>query len=241
MILLEPIQGWEGQAIRSYGHVVMSSLAVMQICHTQESAECFLVLFRLHLLILSMDHQERRFIYQGILPLSGMRVKHEQTSTGHNFEISGPMIEPRQISCLSSDERSLWISSLQRHIQEANTHCPRVSFPISILSCLVPCDSLWKRKELMKYLTFCPIQRWEGKAIQHLGDAIFLSEVRVTHTMDENFEDRLLVLFPDDLVFLSIDNDRTTVTHQGTLPLNALHIKESGACDDRLEFQITGG
>ncbi|KAM9299224.1 putative pleckstrin homology domain-containing family N member 1 [Gastrophryne carolinensis] len=243
MIMIEPIQGWEGQDIQSYGKVVMSSLAVMQINHTQEMTECFMVLFPLHLLILSMDHQERRFIYQGRLPLSGMNVVWnggDQRSNGYTFQLSGPMIETRQVYCLSSSERSLWISALQEHIQMANTHYTPTSPPISILSYLIPCDHLWKKKELVRYLTSCPILNWEGKAIQHMGAAVYLSTVRAAHTIDGDFEDRILILFPEDLVFLSIDPDKTTVIHQGTLPRNAIHIEGSFAWNGRLEFQITG-
>ncbi|XP_075697094.1 putative pleckstrin homology domain-containing family N member 1 [Rhinoderma darwinii] len=240
MILIEPIQGWEGHGIRCYGNVVMSSLAVMQISHTEEMSECFMVLFPLHLLILSMDHQERRFIYQGLLPLSGMSVVCEKANTGYTFEVSGPMIEPRQVSCLSSRERSLWISALQKHIQEANTHYPPVSPTISILSYLIPCDELWKKRELIRYLTSCPIQKWEGKAIHHMGHVIFLSTVQAAHTIDGEFEERVMVLFYEDLVFLSIDPRKTSVIHQGTLPLRAIHIEESLTWNGRLEFQITG-
>ncbi|KAM8927659.1 putative pleckstrin homology domain-containing family N member 1 [Pelodytes ibericus] len=240
IIILEPIRGWEGQNIHIYGNIVMSSLAVMQMHQTQEMSECFLVLFPFHLLILTMDHDERRFIYQGLLPLSGMSVICVNTSTGHTLQVSGPMIESRQVCCLNANERNLWISSLQHCIQEANTHYPAMSPSISILPYLVPCDKLWQKKELIRYLTSCPIVKWEGKAIQHLGRAIFLSAVRVAHTIDADFEDRLLVLFPDDLVFLSVDTEKTIVTHQGTLPLNAIHIKESIAWNGRLEFHITG-
>ncbi|XP_053546449.1 probable pleckstrin homology domain-containing family N member 1 isoform X2 [Bombina bombina] len=239
-IFKEPIRGWEGQHVYSYGRVVMSSLVVIQISSTQEMSECFLVLFPLHLLILSMDNQERRFIYQGLLPLSGMSVLCTQTSTGHTFQINGPMIEPRQVTCLNYNDKNLWISTLQDHIHEANIHSSPVTPCLSILSYLVPCDKLWKKNELMQYLTSCPIQLWEGKAIQHMGKAIFLSTVQVSHTIDGAYEERILVLFPDDLVFLSVDPDRTTVTHQGTLPLNAVRVYESLAWNGRLEFQITG-
>ncbi|XP_041425252.1 uncharacterized protein LOC108696519 isoform X2 [Xenopus laevis] len=241
MILSEPIHGWEGQDIQTYGKVVRSSLIFMQIrgTHSQEIMECFLVLFPLHLLILSLDHQDRRFIYQGLLSLSGMKVFSLWTSIGHTFEISGPMIESRQISCLNSRERDLWISELQHHILEANTHYSLVYPSINILSFLLPCDSMWKKKELIRYLTSCPIRDWEGRAIQHLGNAIYLSAVQVAHTIDADFEDRLLVLFSEDLVFLSVDAEKTAVTYQGTLPINAIHIKESIAWDGRLEFQIT--
>ncbi|KAG8569163.1 hypothetical protein GDO81_014282 [Engystomops pustulosus] len=240
MILIEPIQGWEGRSIRSYGNVIMSSLAVMQISHTMEMTECFMVLFPRHLLLLSMDHKERRFLYQGLLPLSGMSVVCAQSNTGYTFEISGPMIEPRQVSCLSSSERSLWISALHKHIQEANTHHSPVSPNISILSYLIPCDQFWKKRELIRYLTSCPIQKWEGKAIHHMGHVIFLSTVQAAHTIDGDFEERIMVLFPEDLVFLSVDAHKTSVIHQGTLPLNAIHVEESLTCNERLEFQITG-
>ncbi|CAH2320096.1 Hypothetical predicted protein [Pelobates cultripes] len=239
-IISEPIPGWEGQNIQTYGSIVMSSLAVMQMNQTQELFECFLVLFPFHLLILTMDHQERRFIYQGLLPLSGMRVICANTSAGHTLQISGPMIEPRQVSCLTANERNSWISSLRHHIHEANSYYPAIFPSISILPYVVPCDNVWKKRELIKYLTCCPIQKWEGKAIQHLGNTIFLSMVRVAHNIDSDFEDRLLVLFPDDLVFLSVDTEKTTVTHQGTLPLNAIHVKEGLTWNGRLEFQIVG-
>ncbi|XP_077314238.1 putative pleckstrin homology domain-containing family N member 1 isoform X1 [Lithobates pipiens] len=240
MILIEPILGWEGREIKSYGNVAMSSLAVMQISHTKEMTEVFMVLFPLHLLILSMDHQERRFMYQGLLPLSGMKVVCDQRNNGYTFEISGPMIEPRQVSCLSSSERSLWISALHDHIQAANTHYPPASPSISILSYLIPCDHLWKKKELVRYLSSCPILNWEGKPIQHMGSAVYLSAVRAAHTIDGDFEDRILVLFQEDLIFLSVDPDRTTVMHHGTLPLNAIHIEGGLAWNERLEFQIMG-
>ncbi|XP_063799236.1 rho guanine nucleotide exchange factor 6-like isoform X2 [Pseudophryne corroboree] len=181
-----------------------------------------------------------QFVSKGLLPLSGMRVVYAQTKTGYTFELSGPMIEPRQVSCLSSSERSLWISALQQHIQEANTHCSPASHPISILSYLIPCDQLWKKRELVRYLTSCPIQNWEGKAIQHMGSAVYLSAVQAAHTIDGDFEDRLMILFPEDLVFLCVDTDRAAVIHQGTLPLNAIHIEESLAWNENLEFQIAG-
>uniref|UniRef100_A0A8C5N3Q5 PH domain-containing protein n=1 Tax=Leptobrachium leishanense TaxID=445787 RepID=A0A8C5N3Q5_9ANUR len=240
IITCEPIRGWEGQDIKTYGSIAMSSLAVMQINQTQELFECFLVLFPFHLLILTMEHHEKRFVYQGLLPLSGMSVICTNRDAGHTLQISGPMIEPRQVSCLRANERNLWISSLQHHINEANSHYPTIFRPISILPYLLPCDNLWKKRELVKYLMHCLIQKWEGKAIQHFGKAIFLSTVRVSHTIDSDFEDRLLVLFPEDLVFLSVDNEKTAVTHQGTLPLNAIHTEESLTWNGRLEFQITG-
>lgn len=40
MILIEPILGWEGREIKSYGNVAMSSLAVMQISHTKVIIIC---------------------------------------------------------------------------------------------------------------------------------------------------------------------------------------------------------
>ncbi|KAM6241022.1 rho guanine nucleotide exchange factor 7-like [Porphyrio hochstetteri] len=49
-----------------------------------------------------------------------------------------------------------------------------------------------------------------------------------------------MILFPEDLLFLSVDKDRTIITYKGKLPLSAIQAKEKSAVLGRLQFEITG-
>ncbi|TMS16319.1 hypothetical protein E3U43_013612 [Larimichthys crocea] len=58
-----------------YGEIVHSSLVSLYNTYTQGTREHFLVLFSFHLLILSLDHSRQDFIYEGILPISGLSLQ----------------------------------------------------------------------------------------------------------------------------------------------------------------------
>ncbi|XP_075762377.1 uncharacterized protein LOC102445242 isoform X6 [Pelodiscus sinensis] len=104
----------------------------------------------------------------------------------------------------------------------------------------VPCDEPWKKRKLMKYLSYSTILKWEGKPIQHLGPIHYLAMVQVAYVSTGNFVERLLVLFAEDLVFLSIDSERAGIAYEGKLPLAGIQAKEKSALLGRLEFEITG-
>lgn len=53
-------------------------------------------------------------------------------------------------------------------------------------------------------------------------------------------KERLLILFPEDLLFLSVDEERTTVTYEGKLPLAGIQAKEKSTVLGRLQLEITG-
>ncbi|XP_067422915.1 rho guanine nucleotide exchange factor 6-like [Emydura macquarii macquarii] len=92
----------------------------------------------------------------------------------------------------------------------------------------------------MKHLFYNTILKWEGKPIQHLGRIHYLAMVQVAYAFMGHFEERLLVLFPEDLVFLSVDKERTGIAYEGKLPLAGIQAKEKSAVLGRLEFEITG-
>ncbi|XP_039365538.1 pleckstrin homology domain-containing family N member 1-like isoform X3 [Mauremys reevesii] len=238
VLFTQPITGWEGRTIHSLGEIVWSSLVLMRSCHMEEMSERYIVLFPFQLLILSVDHMKKAFVYQGLLPLAGMSVRNVPSDTGCMFEMTGPMIESRIISCLSPAEFHIWILSIQQHIKMANAHCP--AHPSNIISFLVPCDEQWKKRKLMKHLFYTTILKWEGKPIQHLGRIHYLAMVQVAYASMGDFKERLLVLFPEDLVFLSVDRERTAIAYEGKLPLAGIQAKEKSAVLGRLEFEITG-
>ncbi|XP_075629192.1 putative pleckstrin homology domain-containing family N member 1 [Balearica regulorum gibbericeps] len=238
VVITQPISGWEGMSIHSLGEIIWSSLVFLRSYCTEDMCECYLVLSSFHLLILSVDRTKKALVYEGLLPLAGMRLREIVSAISHTFEISGSMIESRLICCQNSADFNAWVQHLQRQIKVANAHCPMS--PNNNISFLVPCDEQWKKKELMRHLLCNTILKWEGKPIQHLGRIQYLTMVQVASGCMGDSEERLLILFPEDLLFLSVDKDRTAVTYKGKLPLAGIQAKEKSAMLGRLQFEITG-
>ncbi|XP_049672862.1 rho guanine nucleotide exchange factor 7-like [Accipiter gentilis] len=224
--------------IHSLGEIIWSSLVFLRSYCMEDMCECYVVLSSSHLLILSVDRTKKAFVYEGLLPLVGMRLRKIASGISHTFEISGSMIESRLICCQNSADFNMWVQHLQHQIKMANAHRP-VS-PNNNISFLVPCDEQWKKRELTRHLLCNTILKWEGKPIQHLGRIQYLTMVQVASGCMGDSEERLLILFPEDLLFLSVDKDRTAITYKGKLPLNGIQAKEKSAMLGRLQFEITG-
>ncbi|XP_078414002.1 putative pleckstrin homology domain-containing family N member 1 isoform X1 [Cetorhinus maximus] len=234
IIYSEAIIGWEGEDIRSLGEIVWSSSVVLQEQYNAEESKRHLILFPLHLLILAVDDKKNKFIYQGLLPLSGISVKALMKNT---FEITGSMFDSRIITCSDTEEFRIWMAHLPRRVKKASIYRPHKQQKLSVL---VPCDEIWKRQELEKYLLQNPIKGWEGTPIQHLGDIIYLSMVKINLVQSQIFEERIMVLFPDDLIILSTDEQKTIVQYEGRLPTQSIRALERSARMGHLEFEITG-
>ncbi|NXJ90517.1 ARHG7 factor, partial [Corythaixoides concolor] len=136
LLVTQPISGWEGMNIHSLGKIIWSSLVFLRSYCMEEMCERYIVLSSFHLLILSVDHTKKAFVYEGLLPLAGMRLREIVSAVSHTFEISGSMIESRLICCQNSADFDTWVQHLQRQIKMANTHCPvspnnNISFLVS--------------------------------------------------------------------------------------------------------------
>ncbi|KAM4611002.1 pleckstrin homology domain-containing family N member 1 [Polymixia lowei] len=235
------IRDWEGQPAHMYGEIVHSSLVSLYNSYTQETSEHFLVLFSFHLLILSLDHLHHDFIYEGILPLSGLSFQTISLDTSHSspmFEISGPMVDSKVFICANAAELGTWMEHMEERRYKSMaqplspSHCP--------LSYLLPCDERWKREELKKYLLQAPIWQWEGSPIQHMGQLQYLSIVHIINTQRQGLQERLMVLFPQDLLLLSVDNMRLNIRYEGRLPRQCIQAVERSALPGRLEFELIG-
>ncbi|KAJ3589706.1 hypothetical protein NHX12_010549 [Muraenolepis orangiensis] len=234
----QPIRDWEGQPAHTYGDIAHSSLVTLINDHTQERRELFLVLFSFHLLILSVDHPLRDFVYQGLLPLSGLtfRPVSLDSDSSHSldgFEISSAMVDPKVFICHSAAEVGVWMDHLE------STPRP-LSPPHGPLSYLLPCDEHWKREELKKYLLQTPIRCWEGSPITRLGEPAFISVVHVMNTHRQGVQERLLVLYPQDVLLLSVDNNMINITYEGRLARHSVQAVERSAITGRLEFELKG-
>lgn len=239
----QPIRGWEGQAAHMYGEIIHSSLVSLYISHTQETREHFLVLFSFHLLILSLDHSRQDFVYEGILPLSGLSFQVvsldlDASHSPHMFEISSPVMDSKVFTCASAADLQKWMQHAEDRRYKAMmqpmspSHCA--------LSYLLPCDENWKREELKKYLLQAPIWQWEGSPIQHMGQPSYVSIVHIINTQRQGIQERLMVLFPQDIVLLSVDNNRLTIRYEGRLPRQSVKAVERSALPGRLEFELIG-
>ncbi|KAI4823981.1 hypothetical protein KUCAC02_012533 [Chaenocephalus aceratus] len=203
----------------------------------------FLVLFSFHLLILSLDHSRQDFIYEGILPLSGLSLEaisldHDASHSPHMFEISGPMVDSKVFICASAAEQQKWMQHIEdrRHKSMAQPMSPSYC----ALSYLLPCDEHWKREELKKYLLQAPIWQWEGSSIQHMGQPGYISIVHIINSQRQGLQERLMVLFPQDVLLLSVDNKRLNIRYEGRLPRQSIRAVERSALPGRLEFELIG-
>ncbi|NXJ64912.1 ARHG7 factor, partial [Rostratula benghalensis] len=136
LLIAWPISGWEGTSIHSLGEIIWSSLVFLRSHYMEEMCERYLVLFSFHLLILSVDHRKKAFVYEGLLPLAGMSLREIMGAISYTFEISGPMRESRLVCCQNSADFDMWVQHLQHQIKVANAHCPvspnnNISFLVS--------------------------------------------------------------------------------------------------------------
>ncbi|XP_028309389.1 probable pleckstrin homology domain-containing family N member 1 [Gouania willdenowi] len=239
----QPIRGWEGQPAHMYGEMIHSSLVSLYNSHTQETTEHYLVLFSFNLLILSLDHARQDFIYEGILPLAGLSLQvvskdPEVSRSPHMFEISSPMVDSKVFTCASAAELKRWMQHIEDRRYKSTlqpmspSHCA--------LSYLLPCDEYWKKEELKKYLLQAPIWQWEGSPIQHMGPPGYLSIVHIINTQRQGLQERLMVLFPQDILLLSVDNKRLNIRYEGRLARHCVKAVERSSLPGRLEFELTG-
>ncbi|NXD10932.1 ARHG7 factor, partial [Nothocercus nigrocapillus] len=141
LLITQPIRGWEGINIHSLGEIVWSSLVFLRSYRMEEMCECFIVLFSFHLLILSVDRSKKSFVYEGLLPLAGMRMRKVVSAISNTFEIAGSMIESRLICCQNAADLAMWVQHLQHQIEKANAKCPSshnsiISFLVSRCRCI---------------------------------------------------------------------------------------------------------
>ncbi|KAJ8259660.1 hypothetical protein GJAV_G00172000 [Gymnothorax javanicus] len=256
-IYFEPIRAWEGQPAYAYGEILWSSVVHIHSQYTQEQNERYMVLFSFHLLILALDASKHEFIYEGILPLSGLSVRAiQQDGHGSNrFEISGPMVHSKMVICATPGDMRKWVDNMEDRRQKAMRQ--QLAPSHSALSYLVPCDEGWKKEELKRHLLRAPIWRWEGTPIQHMGPISHLSLVHIVNSQKQGSRERLLVLFPHDLLVLSVDSECISVAYErlnhngdkchsvkgsckGRLPRNGIKAQERSALPGRLEFELTG-
>ncbi|NXW05853.1 ARHG7 factor, partial [Fregetta grallaria] len=137
LLITQPISGWEGMNIHSLGEIIWSSLVFLRSYCMEEMCECYIVLSSFHLLILSVDHTKKAFVYEHIEFTTRLKSRWQPQTQGLSmFLCAGSMIESRLICCQNSADFDMWVQHLQHQIKMANTHCPvspnnNISFLVS--------------------------------------------------------------------------------------------------------------
>ncbi|XP_014251726.1 rho guanine nucleotide exchange factor 7 isoform X2 [Cimex lectularius] len=122
------VRGWEGQDIAKLGSIIhMGSVAV-----GPDHKDRYLVLFPTTLLMLSTSHRMSAFIYEGKLPLTGIKVnKLEDTENYKNaFEIVGCLIERILAICQTKEDQQKWVELITKQcevIGAKSSHIQRAS------------------------------------------------------------------------------------------------------------------
>ncbi|KAJ8332002.1 hypothetical protein SKAU_G00430190 [Synaphobranchus kaupii] len=114
-IVSEPVRGWEGESMKSLGHVIYMSQVHMQSATSEDKEERYFMLFPSVVLMLSASPRMSGFIYQGRLPLTGMTVTKQMEdvdSALFAFEISGSMIDRIMVFCSTQQELQEWLDHL---------------------------------------------------------------------------------------------------------------------------------
>ncbi|KAF3838598.1 hypothetical protein F7725_010366 [Dissostichus mawsoni] len=115
-ILSEPVRGWEGDSMKSLGHVAYMSQVHVKNGSSEEKEERYLMLFPNMLVMLSASPRMSGFIYQGRLPLTGTTVTRqaEDADNAHYaLDITGSLIDRVTVFCSSSQELQEWLDQLQ--------------------------------------------------------------------------------------------------------------------------------
>uniref|UniRef100_A0A671UXK3 Rac/Cdc42 guanine nucleotide exchange factor 6 n=1 Tax=Sparus aurata TaxID=8175 RepID=A0A671UXK3_SPAAU len=115
-ILSEPVRAWEGDSMKSLGHVAYMSQVHLKNGSSEEKEERYLMLFPNMLVMLSASPRMSGFIYQGRLPLTGTTVtRHAEDadSAHYAFDITGSMIDRITVFCTNAQELQEWLEHLQ--------------------------------------------------------------------------------------------------------------------------------
>uniref|UniRef100_A0A3B4T2T4 Osteoclast-stimulating factor 1 n=1 Tax=Seriola dumerili TaxID=41447 RepID=A0A3B4T2T4_SERDU len=134
-ILSEPVRGWEGDSMKSLGHVAYMSQVHMKNGSSEEKEERYLMLFPNVLVMLSASPRMSGFIYQGRLPLTGTTVtRHAEDvdSAHYAFDITGSMIDRITVLCSSPQELQEWLEHLQP-FTKGGSPAGTISKPLSMV------------------------------------------------------------------------------------------------------------
>ncbi|KAJ8391940.1 hypothetical protein AAFF_G00084110 [Aldrovandia affinis] len=222
-----PSGGWKKSSVnvKNYGRMVHSSKVRFRFLHCQDIHDCFLDLFQTHLHFVS--NNPAGLTYQGTLPLKELTICNLQNSGSFGepkdfaFQINGVSLNPIIVYCSSQEELDTWFGLLKEHV-EANGGTV-VSYESKAYTRVKNTeDNIKGREELRNSVKNEPIYEWEGSQRESLGPITYVTKVRLQHLPCQEQYDRLLVMYPSTLIFLS--EERNGLFYKGKLPLDSISV-----------------
>uniref|UniRef100_A0A672NXE8 Rho guanine nucleotide exchange factor 7-like n=1 Tax=Sinocyclocheilus grahami TaxID=75366 RepID=A0A672NXE8_SINGR len=140
--------------------------------------------------------------------------------------------------CVLTDHRSVF-TKLKQYIRMISEE----SSDIEDWSNDTQCQDLRKRKNLELQILSEPVRGWEGDSMKSLGQVVYMSQVHIQSSSNEEKEERYFMLFPNVVVMLSASPRMSGFIYQGRLPLTGTTVTKQpeDAETGHYAFEITGG
>ncbi|XP_062871842.1 pleckstrin homology domain-containing family N member 1 [Trichomycterus rosablanca] len=223
----DPVNGWKKSSInvKNYGRLIHSSKVRFRFLHCQDIHDCYLDLFQTHLHFVS--NNTTGLTYQGTLPLKELSISKVQNRTSYGetqdfaFQINGVGLNPIIVYCSNQEDMDNWFGLLKQEI-EANGGTAIAPETYARIRVQNSEQSTKGKEELRNSISREPIYEWEGSQRDSLGPIHFVTKVRLQHLPCQEQYDRLLVMYPNNLIILSEESDG--LFYKGKLPLNMITI-----------------
>ncbi|KAI5095668.1 pleckstrin-like domain-containing family N member 1 [Silurus meridionalis] len=223
----DPVSGWKKSSInvKNYGRLIHSSKVRFRFLHCQDAHDCYLDLFQTHLHFVS--NNTTGLTYQGTLPLKELTICKVQNKSSFGdpqdfaFQINGVSLNPIIVYCSNQEDMDNWFGLLKDNI-EANGGTVITPDTYSRVKVQNTEQSTKGKEELRNSISKEPIYEWEGSQRESLGPISYVTKVRLQHLPCQEQYDRLLVMYPSNLIILSEESDG--LFYKGKLPLNMLTV-----------------
>uniref|UniRef100_A0A673L8X9 Rac/Cdc42 guanine nucleotide exchange factor (GEF) 6 n=1 Tax=Sinocyclocheilus rhinocerous TaxID=307959 RepID=A0A673L8X9_9TELE len=102
------------------------------------------------------------------------------------------------------DKYPTLLQELERHVEEAHPdYSDILKATVAFKNLVTQCQDLRKRKNLELQILSEPVRGWEGDSMKSLGQVVYMSQVHIQSSSNEEKEERYFMLFPNVVVMLS--------------------------------------
>ncbi|KTF79888.1 hypothetical protein cypCar_00018154 [Cyprinus carpio] len=142
------------------------------------------------------------------------------------------------------DKYPILLQELERHVEDAHPdYSDILKATVAFKNLVTQCQDLRKRKNLELQILSEPVRGWEGDSMKSLGQVVYMSQVYIQSSSNEEKEERYFMLFPNVIVMLSASPRMSGFIYQGRLPLTGTTVTKQpeDAETGHYAFEITGG
>uniref|UniRef100_A0A673K9U6 Rac/Cdc42 guanine nucleotide exchange factor (GEF) 6 n=1 Tax=Sinocyclocheilus rhinocerous TaxID=307959 RepID=A0A673K9U6_9TELE len=141
------------------------------------------------------------------------------------------------------DKYPILLQELERHVEEAHPdYSDILKATVAFKYLVIQCQDLRKRKNLELQILSEPVRGWEGDSMKSLGQVVYMSQVHIQSSLNEEKEERYFMLFPNVVVMLSASPRMSGFIYQVRLPLTGTTVTKlpEDAETGHYAFEITG-